>query len=231
MITTFLLDLDDTLLGNDMDNFLPPYFAYLKKRLGPLLDMQDLQQTLFASVQAMQANQDPTVTNMAAFMADFTQRLGHKIEAIQPALEAFYSQDYPQLQQYTTPQPEARPLVRYLLAGGYKVVIATNPMFPATAIEQRLDWAGIGDFPYALITTMENSHFTKPNPRYYQEILTKIESGPEATWMVGDNLVADVGGAQAAGIHGVWHDYQRRGLPEDAPIRPDRIVHSLGELL
>ncbi len=202
--TTFLLDLDDTLLGNDMNRFLPPYFAALHKRLRQFIGGQDLQQMTVASIQVMRANQDPTVTNMVAFLTDFTRRIGQPIEVIQPALDALYREDYPRLQQYTTFWPEARVVVRRLLASGCQVVIATNPLFPATAIEQRLAWAGVSDFPYALVTTMENSHFTKPDPRYYQEILTKVNSSPETTWMVGDNPENDIAPARALGLKTWW---------------------------
>ncbi len=146
--TTFLLDLDNTLLGNDMNKFLPPYFALIHKRLEPFANGKDLQQILIDSVQTAIANQDPTVTNITAFMADFTKRLGCPAETLQPVLDAFYQQDYPQLQRFTTRRPEAQRVIRHLLAAGCRVVIATNPLFPATAIQQRLEWAGISGFPW-----------------------------------------------------------------------------------
>jgi FMN phosphatase YigB (HAD superfamily) len=204
MTTTVLLDLDDTLLGNDMNKFLPPYFATIHKHLQPFIDGKDLPQLMIASVQVMLANQDPTVTNMTAFMADFVRRLGHPIEAIQPALDTFYQEDYPHLQTYTTYRPTSPKIVRRLLAGGHQVVIATNPLFPEVAITQRMDWAGISGFPYALVTTMENSHFSKPNPKYYQEILAKTNSSPETTWMVGNNPEHDIAPAHELGINTWW---------------------------
>jgi putative hydrolase of the HAD superfamily len=71
----------------------------------------------------------------------------------------------------------------------------------------------------------------KPERRVFELALGGLGVDAHDTWMVGDNLEADVGGAQAMGIHAIWHDYDRSGLPEDAPIRPDRIVHALRELL
>lgn len=201
---TILLDLDNTLLGNRMSDFLPPYFAALATCLQKFVDGRNLQQLMMASVQVMQANQDPAVTNMAAFMADFCQRIGQPAEALEPVLETFYREVYPTLQAYTTYRPEAPQVVRRLLADGCAVVIATNPLFPATAIEQRLRWAGVGDLPYALVTTMENSHFSKPDPRYYEEILTKVAAIPETTWMVGDDLKNDIAPAHALGMKTWW---------------------------
>ncbi len=99
--TTVLLDLDNTLLGNNMDDFLPPYFAGLRGHLHKFVDSRDLQRMMIASVQVMRANQDPNVTNMTAFMTDFARRIGFPIETIQPAIDAFYREDYPQLEQFT----------------------------------------------------------------------------------------------------------------------------------
>jgi putative hydrolase of the HAD superfamily len=51
------------------------------------------------------------------------------------------------------------------------------------------------------------------------------------TWMVGDNLEADVAGAQEVGITGIWHDAAGRGLPADSRVVPGRVIRELAELL
>jgi HAD superfamily hydrolase (TIGR01549 family) len=216
-VTTILLDLDDTLLGNDMKDFLPPYFVGLTEKLAEFAGGRDLRQLMSASVQVTMADQDPQASNMAVFMADFVARLGHPLAAVQPCLEAFYRETYPQLRQFTTVRPAAEPLVHRLLEDGFKVVIATNPLFPATAIEQRLGWAGLGGYPFTLVTTMENSHFSKPNRRYFEEILSKTNSRPEHTWMVGDNPTNDIAPARAVGLKTWWITDKVRHLPEPVP--------------
>jgi FMN phosphatase YigB (HAD superfamily) len=47
---------------------------------------------------------------------------------------------------------------------------------------------------------------------------------------VGDNLYADIGGAQAVGIHGVWIHRDRLELHEGAPAVPDRVIGHLADL-
>ena len=51
------------------------------------------------------------------------------------------------------------------------------------------------------------------------------------TWMVGDHLEWEVAAPQRLGIHAIWHDPYGRGLPPGSPIRPDRIIRRLAELL
>lgn len=213
-ITTFLLDLDDTLLGNAMNTFLPPYFAALEACLDSFLVGRDIRQTMAKCVQAMQANKDPATTNMAVFMAELARELGVSAETVQPSIDTFYKEAFPQLQEHTEYFPEAVEIVTYLLSKGYKVVIATNPLFPATAIEQRMKWAGVQNFPYTLITTMENSHFSKPDPLYYREILRKTDSTPAETWMVGDDPFNDIIPAHSVGIKTWWIDHRFEQQPD-----------------
>ncbi len=204
MIRAVLLDLDDTLLGNDMDQFLPPYFAALGRRMAPFVAPDDLVKMLLASTRVMMKNNDPAITNQQAFDADFFPRLGHPAAVVRPVIAAFYEEDFPALKHYTYPLPPARPLVQAVFDQGYDVVIATNPMFPRRAVEHRLDWAGVLDFPFKLITSYENSHFCKPNPRYYQEILDRLDCRPDEAIMIGDDGENDIEPAARAGLRTYW---------------------------
>ena len=67
-----------------------------------------------------------------------------------------------------------------------EVVIATTPVIPLTAIQQRLDWAGVGDFTYKLITSIENMRANKPSPVYYHQIFNILKVAPEECLMIGD---------------------------------------------
>jgi FMN phosphatase YigB (HAD superfamily) len=126
----------------------------------------------------MMKNEDPSVTNQQAFEADFSPGLVHPEAEVHSVISAFYEEDFADLKRYTRSRPQARPLVQTILDQGYDAVVATNPMFPRRAIEHRMQWAGVFDLPFKLITTYENSHFCKPNPLYYQEILEKLDCPP-----------------------------------------------------
>jgi len=204
MIRAVLLDLDDTLLDNDMERFLPPYFAALGRRMAQFVAPDELVRMLLASTRVMMSNHDPEVTNQQAFDADFFPRLGRPKSEVRSVIDRFYEEDFPALKRYTRRRPQARELVQTLFDQGYQVVIATNPMFPRRAIEHRLEWAGVLDFPFHLVTSYENSHFCKPNPRYYQEILSKLACRPEEAIMVGDDLGNDIEPARRVGLHTYW---------------------------
>jgi len=73
--------------------------------------------------------------------------------------------------------------------------------------------------------------FGKPDLRIYEMALEKLNLAPEETWMVGDNILFDVGAPQKLGIYSIWNDYRKTGLPPDSPVTPDRIIHSIAELI
>ena len=49
--------------------------------------------------------------------------------------------------------------------------------------------------------------------------------------MVGDNLLADIEGAQRAGIFAIWIDAHGTGLDTGDGVTPDRVVRTLDDLL
>jgi putative hydrolase of the HAD superfamily len=71
----------------------------------------------------------------------------------------------------------------------------------------------------------------KPDPAVYRHILSDMRSVPEDCCMVGDNLAWDVAAPKSLGICGIWNDWRGKGLPQDSPVKPDRIVRSIAELL
>ena len=82
---------------------------------------------------------------------------------------------------------------------GYRVVLATNPIFPAIATQSRIRWTGLEPEDFEFITTYENSSYSKPNPRYYEEVLEKIGCTPAECLMVGNDVTED-GAAKKLGI-------------------------------
>lgn len=71
----------------------------------------------------------------------------------------------------------------------------------------------------------------KPDPSIYQSALEQLHLVANQAWMVGDHLWFDVGAPQQLGIFALWFDPDQAGLPLDTQVRPDRIIHTLPELL
>ena len=89
-------------------------------------------------------------------------------------------------------QPAAEETIRALHGMGYRTVLATNPLFPPTATQSRVRWAGLTPEDFEFITTYDNSSFCKPNPDYYREILGKLNLNAGECLMVGNDVNEDM---------------------------------------
>jgi len=79
---------------------------------------------------------------------------------------------------------------------------------------------------------IEGEHgFGKPEEQAYRHAMAALGVQANETWMVGDNLEWEVVAPQRLGIYAIWYDGYGVGLPSDSPVRPDRIIRSLPELL
>jgi FMN phosphatase YigB (HAD superfamily) len=203
-ISTVLVDLDNTLLGNSMEEFLPAYFALLEPRLATVFSGHDVRQAVNASVQTAIKQQTITKTLFTSFITDLSGRTGVPVDILKSTFSLFYEVDFPKLQPVTRCSRSARKVIAILVETGCQIVIATNPLFPEIAIRQRLAWAGVNGFQFALVTTMENSRFCKPDLRYYRDILQRTSSKPETSLMVGDDLEMDMAPAQRLGLKTWW---------------------------
>ena len=221
-ISTVLLDLDNTLLGNSMEKFLPAYFALLEPRLATVVKEHNIRQAVIESVRVATGQQTAKNTLFTTFINDLSQRVDVPIHNLESILSQFYEVDFPKLQSVTRCSQSARKIISFLVETGRQVIIATNPLFPEIAIRQRLAWAGVSSFPFALITTMENSHYCKPDLRYYRDILQQTGSKPETSLMVGNDLEMDIVPAQRLGLRTWWVTDHVAPIPQQRPVVCDK---------
>jgi FMN phosphatase YigB (HAD superfamily) len=206
MTPTVLLDLDDTLLSNDINAFISVYFKLLGEAFEPDITAAQFQGAMQQAVGGMLKKTTPRFTLQEAFDQIFYPAIGIEKSDLIGRIESFYADIFPRLKDLTQPRPRAIEIVHYAIEHSWNVVIATNPLFPRTAILQRLTWAGLppGEIPFALITDYENAHYAKPKPAYYAEILAQIRwpEGPVA--MVGNSLEDDILPAEQLGLATYW---------------------------
>ncbi len=206
MTITLLLDLDDTLLETNMDAFIPAYFQALAGALAAEVAPEKMIPALAAGTKAMLANLDPSLTLRQVFDSIFYVQNGLDRSALQPLIDHFYEQTFPTLQSVTRPIPEAIRLVDWAFEQGFRVAIATNPIFPLRAIEHRLRWAGLAPekYPFALVTSYETFHFTKEMVAFYPEVMAQLGWPEDPVVMVGDDVEREVKPTQAAGLPVFW---------------------------
>ena len=184
-LKAILFDLDGTLIDVDLNQFVPGYLKLLANSVAHLIPPKKMVPAILKASEFVN-NNDGKIPNEEAFSNAFFPVEGYEKDEIRPLFDKFYEEDFKILQKFTKKKPEARKVIQTAFNKDYKVVIATTPVLPLTAIEQRLDWAGIGDFPYDLITSIENTRATKPNLLYYQLIFKYLNVTAKECIMVGD---------------------------------------------
>ncbi|RQD76104.1 MAG: HAD family hydrolase [Candidatus Syntrophonatronum acetioxidans] len=196
MFKILLFDLDGTLIRVDMKIFIKEYFRELGDHLSHIIPPLKLQEHLKYSTRVMIENQDPGTTNREVFWKAFSERVDNPRELLEEEIENFYRYRFKNLKVFTDIHPRARQVLAEAQKMGHQLVLATNPVFPFTAIRQRMEWGKVHDFPYQLITSYENMHFCKPSPGYFQEILDKVGGNPRECLMIGNDIQEDLAAAR-----------------------------------
>ena len=192
MIKTILFDLDGTLLPMDQDVFLKAYLGSLAQKLAPHGYNPDLLvKSIWKGTGAMVMN-DGAARNDEVFWNTFSAIYGKDTRVDEPIFEEFYRNEFQNVIKACGFDHRASEAIREIKSMGYKVALATNPLFPAIATHSRARWAGLNPDDFDLITTYENSYHCKPNPDYYREILGKLNLNPEECVMVGNDVNEDM---------------------------------------
>ncbi|HHT49978.1 MAG TPA: HAD family hydrolase [Eubacteriaceae bacterium] len=192
MINTFLFDLDGTLLPLDMDKFMEIYFSQLSNRLKEHIPPEKTIEYIWQSTNHMINNIDSNFTNMEVFSNHFSKITKKRFDELLPIFDEFYNTDFLKVEVATSPIPAVKEIVDILKSKNYNLVLATNPLFPRMAILHRIEWAGLKEEDFNLITSYEIMHACKPQIQYYEEILDIIGRNPEECIMVGNDVQEDM---------------------------------------
>lgn len=196
MVKVILFDLDGTLLPMNQDVFLKTYFSGLVQKAAPndAEKAKLVSKAIGAGTVAMIKNSGEE-TNEAVFWKTFWSITGDELVGCEPLFDDFYLNEFPRIKEVCGYTSKAKEIITLAHTLGYRVALATNPMFPTIATENRIRWAGLEPADFELITTYENSHYGKPNVEYYKEIARKLGVSAEECLMVGNDARDDMAAA------------------------------------
>jgi putative hydrolase of the HAD superfamily len=108
-------------------------------------------------------------------------------------------------------QPEVLEALRRARAAGLKIAVVTNggvlsqgEKIAAANLAEAMDTCCIS----------EGEGFRKPDPQIFAIAAQRCGEELEGAWMVGDNPIADIGGAHACGVRSAWMRLGRTWPPE-----------------
>ena len=186
-----LFDLDGTLLPMDQEIFIKAYIGGLVKAALPAgYEPKALANAIHAGTYAMVKNKGER-TNEEVFWDYMISVYGKTVIDDLSLFDEFYRTDFQKVKDFCGFEPRMRDLIDLVKSKEFRVVLATNPLFPKIATESRIRWAGLDAGDFEFFTSYENSHYSKPNPDYYREVLAKIALPAEDCVMVGNDADED----------------------------------------
>ncbi len=192
VMKTILFDLDGTLLPMVQDEFVNYYYRLLIRKLEPFnIDPELFIKALNAGAYAMVLN-DGSQTNAEAFWIGYLKVMKVKHEGIEEAILDFYGHEFNQAIAATQPSPLAREIIDLGHQKGWRLILATSPLFPRIAVINRIKWAGLRESDFEYITSYENCHWCKPSLGYYQELCEGLNINPAEAMMIGNDPSEDM---------------------------------------
>ena len=200
MLKAVFFDLDGTLLPLNEEKFTHAYFNLLAdymKQYG--FEKKEIINIISLGVKAMYLN-DGTKTNEEAFWDCFYGLTNDRVTDYKSIFTKFYSTSFLKTIECTEPNPDAVKIIKEIKNLGLKVILTTNPIFPAIATNNRMGFIGLKleDFDY--VTSYENSKYTKPNPLYFKEVMDLFDLKSDEVIFFGNNTKEDGDASRELGI-------------------------------
>ena len=192
MLKAILFDLDGTLVPMDQRIFVEDYVRRMAEYMAPHgYSFDEINGVMWKGTEEMIKN-DGSKTNYDVFWDTAKSFLGQRAVDDIPKFDSFYVSEFDKVKKVCGYEPEAAETVRKLRNDGFKIILATNPIFPDMATRWRINWLGMSPEEFDLYTTYENCCFAKPNPKYFEDILNKFGLKPEECLMVGNDTRDDM---------------------------------------
>lgn len=192
MLKAVFFDLDGTLLPLDQDLFVENYFILLAKKFASFgYEPNTLIKAMLHATEAMIKNTG-SQTNEVVFWNDYTKSFGAQARSHETLFTDFYKKEFQKIKDICGFNYKAAKTVKDLKESGVRVVLATNPIFPAIATESRIRWAGLEPEDFEFYTSYENIGYSKPNLAYYRELLNRVGLSPHECVMVGNDVDEDM---------------------------------------
>jgi len=195
-ITTLLFDLDGTLIDMRPRGLRLRFMTRAFLRYLGAIPFWKLPTAFSKAMQNLQ-NNTSSFTNYKTFLQTLSSYTKTDPQEIERRTRLLISQDFARFSSSFIPRAGAKETVELGKTLGYKLVLATNPVWPLDAIRFRASWGGIQTDPFDFISHSEIMNRAKPSPEYYEQLLQKIETPAENCLMIGNDPHKDLPAGEA----------------------------------
>jgi len=163
--------------------------------------------------------------NSLDLLGRLAQRMGHELTAEQTLQLAWCW--YEPLSRCARVERGLGEMLSEFRSDGIRLGLVSNTFVPGQVLDRHLEQLGLLEhFPVRVYSC--DVRFRKPHPEIFQIALDRLDVAASEAAFVGDDLVADVGGARRAGMITVLKDPE--GQNRRGRVRPAHRIRSLLEL-
>jgi FMN phosphatase YigB (HAD superfamily) len=196
MLKAVLLDLDNTLILYDEIEYYRDYFEKIHRSFADIFELDVFKERLVSGTLAL-GRSSGEQSNREQFMAVFARGHFEKQANLWQRFMNFYGNGYNEMGVNVSVPKGLHTGVQRLRQTGLKLVIASNPIFPISAQQTRMQWGGLKPEWFDLFTSIENMRYVKPRRAYFLQTCSLIGVAPENCLMVGNDPVNDMAAAGA----------------------------------
>ena len=200
MIKAVFFDLDGTLLPLDEDVFIKLYFKLMSEKMCEYgFEPNELIHNIWNGTKLMYKN-DGSISNEEVFWKYFQSVYGEEVLTNKAKFDEFYTNEFKQLKQACKDNMYAKEIVDFVNSHNLKCILSTNPIFPKVGTLTRMSFVDLKESDFDFITAYENFNYSKPNPKYFLELLNMYNLKPEEVILFGNNELEDAWCANQVGI-------------------------------
>ncbi len=192
MRKSVFFDLDGTLLPLDMDAFTHCYMKAIKQNGFYERISEHKGEEIFGRALIGMITNDGRALNRDVFFDVIAAESDADRDELVAHMDGFYKGEFLQLQAATRADEHVKRTIEVLKDKGYRLILATNPLFPSVATDTRLRWAGLEPEDFEYITYYDNSRWCKPSAGYFNEILDHTGLKAQECYIVGNDVRDDL---------------------------------------
>ena len=197
-LTTLLFDLDGTLVMLKRRGLELRFMLRAFRRFSPAIRPWRVRRALWQAAEQLQVHESDK-TNYQVFLETLGTHSRVDLPALDRIVRDFLVHDFPRLSDRFVPIPGARETLELARRLEYRVVLATNPVWPLAAVQARLRAGGLEDFTFDYISHSEVMTCCKPTARSDRQLLERLHARGEECLMIGNDPRKDLP-AKEAGI-------------------------------
>jgi len=190
-VTTLLFDLDGTLVHMKWRGLQLRLMARAVVHFSEGIRPWSFSRAFWRAIKEQQAHGTDR-TNYDVFLDVLGRRARCSRERLDGLVEEFVARHVSRVGDRFGPIEGARETLLLARELGYRLVVATNPVFPLEAVRLRLGWGGVDDVPFERITSSQSMSRCKPDPGYYRELLEQLGVAGRECLMVGNDPSKDL---------------------------------------